>query len=52
MLDFVMDRRKRAVDDFMRRAFARYDVRIDGVPFTRYQPAGRLGLRSEPSEED
>jgi peptidyl-prolyl cis-trans isomerase C len=52
MLEFVIERRKRATDAFLRRAFSRYDVRIDGARLDRYEPAGRMGRRTEPSEED
>ena len=51
-LEWAVDRRHKAIAAFLTRAFARYDVRIDGVRSTALHPGLRLGRRVDPSAED
>jgi hypothetical protein len=51
-LEYQVDRRQRAVADFLTKAFARYQTDIDGVA-TSLAPSGkRVGVRTESSQED
>ena len=52
VLDFVIARRKRVVNQFVARAFERYTLTLDGTPVAPPVPTGRLGIRTEASAED
>ena len=51
-LEFAVERRHRAIADFLAKAATRYQVDIDGEPVRDYQPTARLAVRSIPSAED
>lgn len=51
-LDYAVERRHEAIARYLRDAFRRYEVDVDGVPVGRFDPPQRLALRSAPSEED
>jgi peptidyl-prolyl cis-trans isomerase C len=51
-LELAVERRHRAIADFLAKAAARYQVDIDGEPVRDYQPTPRLAVRSLPSAED
>jgi hypothetical protein len=46
------ERRQQASAAYLRRAFARYRVTIDGAPLTRFEPTQRVAYRSVSSGED
>jgi hypothetical protein len=50
--ELTVERRHAAIAQFLQKAFARYQVDIDGAPVTTYAPTERLALRSAPSAED
>lgn len=51
-LELTVDQRHRAIASFLRQAFDRYEVDIDGKTVTDYSPTNRLAVRSAPSAED
>ncbi len=51
-LDYAVEQRHAAIARYLAKAFARYQVDIDGAPVTDYAPTERLALRTAPSAED
>lgn len=51
-LAYATDRRHEAIAHFLKQAFERYKVDIDGKTMRDYAPTRRLALRSLPSGED
>lgn len=48
----AFERRQEATAAYLRKAFARYRVTLDGTPLTRFEPTRRLAFRSVSSGED
>ncbi len=51
-LAYAVERRHEAIARYLARAFARYQVDIDGVRVSGYRPTQRLAVRSQASAED
>jgi peptidyl-prolyl cis-trans isomerase C len=51
-LEWAVERRHEAVARFLKRAFERYQLDIDGEPVRRYEPTKRIASRASPSSED
>jgi hypothetical protein len=51
-LEWSVDERHKAIESFLRHAYSRYQVYVDGERVTTLTPTGRLGRRSQPSAED
>jgi hypothetical protein len=49
---FAVDRRQEATARFLRDAFARYHVTVDGEPLSTFEPSRRIAFRAASSGED
>jgi hypothetical protein len=51
-LEYAIERRHAAIARYLVKAFAHYEVEVDGAPVRDYAPTERLALRTAPSAED
>lgn len=51
-LEWSIDERHKAIEAFLKHAYPRYQVYVDGERVESLTPTGRLGRRTQPSAED